>query len=148
MHLAEECQSRTTFWHSCSNGSLQSDKAAILLDALLQNNHSLLITRRILRLALKFPLQELVGKIGLEPFVQNTQSLAVSGNLLPIALHVLQISAEIRKAPLEDLAIGRRVENRLDVQKLLPGLGRFGEDEIGSPLAGAHERFDFVRVGG
>lgn len=125
---------------------LETLESAILLDALLQHNHPLLVARRISAVSLKSPLEILVCVVGRKRLVQHTQPLAVPRDLLPVTLHILQVRAKVGKAALEDLAVRGRVHGRLEINKLLPRLVRVGEHKVGRALARAQERADLVRV--
>lgn len=115
-------------------------------DILLQLDHTLLIGRRIFRARVKRPAQELVGIIRHEARVQNSQPLPILGHLLPIALHVLQVRAEISVRAFEDLPVDGRRHDGLDVDVFLVGLRRVREDVVGRLFDGFHELGDFVRV--
>jgi len=118
----------------------------MLLDALLQLDHPLLIASRVVGFLLQTPSQVLVRVVRLETVIQHTEPLAVAGDLLPVTLYVLKIGTEVRKATLKDLAVGRRVHGRLEVAELLPGLIRRREDEVGRALACVKEGADFLGV--
>lgn len=116
----------------------------MLLDSLLQSHYPLLITSRVISFLLKTPLKVLVGVVGREALVQHTKPLTVTCNLLPVTLDVLQIRAGVSEAALEDLAVGRRVQDRLDSDELLPSPVGRREDKVRSTLASAEESADFL----
>lgn len=105
----------------------------------LEFNHALLIASRISRVRLQTPAQELIGVVGLKVGAQYTQSLAVLGDLGPVALDVLQILGEVGVAALKDLPVKLRVHGGLEVDIFLPSLVGIGEDKVGSLLDGTHK---------
>ena len=124
----------------------ESLEPTLLGDFLLKLNHPLLVQSRISRIAFKLPVEELVRVVGSEIRIQNTQTLAIVGNLRPIPLHVLEILAEVSIGAFVDLLIDWCRHNRLDIDVLLVGLGRTSKDVVGSLLDSLHELCDFVRV--
>jgi hypothetical protein len=141
-------------WHRSSSTNhrfpthtFQSFETPMLLDILLQHHHPLLIACRVIGLLLKTPLQVLVGVVGREALIEHTEPLSVTRHLLPVALHVLQIRAEVGEAALEDLAVGRRVQYRLDGNELLPRFVGRRENEVRGALACAQEGLDFLGIG-
>lgn len=125
---------------------IQPLEAADASDLLLQSHHQLLVARRISLVFLQSPLQEFVGVVRLEALLQHAESLAVVGDLGPVALDVLQVLREVREAALEDLAVESGAHDGLEVDVLGPRLLGLGEHEVGRFLDGAHERADLVRV--
>lgn len=126
--------------------NLQTAEAALVRDVALQLRHALLVTRRVLRLPSQSPLEVLVGVVGLEVGAQNAEALPVVGDLLPVALDVLEVLGEVREAPLEDLAVELRPHHGLEVDVLQPGLLGLLEHVVRGALDGAQERADLVRV--
>lgn len=81
--------------------------AASTCNFMLELSHSLLVLGRVRRLLNKFPLQELIGIIGLETSLEDAQAFPISRDLLPIALDVLEVLREIGVRSLEDLSVDR-----------------------------------------
>lgn len=125
---------------------MKAAEAALVRDVALQLRHSLLVTKRILRLPCQSPLKVLVGVVGLEVGVQNAEPLPVVGDLLPVALDVLEVLGEVREAALEYLAVQLRAHHGLEVDVLQPGLLGLLEHEIGGTLGGAQECANLIRV--
>ena len=94
------------------------------------------------------PAQELIRIVRHEARVQDSQTLPVLRHLLPIALHVLQVRAEIGVRALVDLPIDWGRHDGLDIDVFLVGLRGVREDVVGRFLDGFHELGDFVRVFG
>lgn len=125
---------------------MKAAEATLLRDVVLQLRHTLLVTQRILRLPCQSPLKVLVGVVGLKVGAQNAKPLPVVGDLLPVALDVLEVLGEVREAALEDLAVQLRAHHGLEVDVLQPGLLGLLEHEVGGTLGGAQERADLIRV--
>jgi hypothetical protein len=112
----------------------------------LQLCHALLITERVLRLPTQGPLEIFVSVVGLKVGAQDTKPLPVLGDLLPVALDILEVLGEVRKAPFKDLAVELRAHHGLEVDVLEPGLLGLLEHKVGGALDGAQEGADLVRV--
>lgn len=126
--------------------NLKAAETALVRNVALELRHTLLVTQRILRLPCQSPFKVLVGVVGLKIGAQNAKPLPVVGDLLPVALDVLEVLGEVREAALEDLAVQLRAHHGLEVDVLQPGLLRLLEHEIGGPLGSAQERADLIRV--
>lgn len=133
---------------SSLNLNSKSAETTTASDLLLQVDHTLLVASWVSRVALEVPGQELVGVVGHEGLLQNTQSLSVSSDLLPVTLHVLEILREVRVRALIDLAVDRVSHLRLNVDVLLVRLSGVGNNIVGSTLDRPHERSDPVLVRG
>ena len=130
---------RETKYHSGRRRNLQPLKPTLHSNLLLQLHHPLLITRRVSRVPIQRPRQILISIVRLERVIQNAQSLAVSSDLGPVTAHVLQIAAEVRKRPLEDLPVHGSAHGRLDVHVGFVRSGRLGEHVLRGALDGAQE---------
>lgn len=117
-------------------------------DLLLQVDHALLVASWVGRVALQVPGKELVGVVGHKGLLENTQSLPVSSDLLPVTVHVLEILRKVRVRALVDLAVNRVSHLRFDVDVLFVRLSGAGNDIVSSALDRPHERSDFVLVCG
>lgn len=133
---------------SSLNLNSKSAETTTASDLLLQVDHALLVASWVSRIALEVPGQELVGVVRHEGLLQNTQSLSVSSDLLPVTLHVLEILREICVGALVDLAVDRVSHLWLNIDVLLVRLSGVGNDIVSSALDRAHERSDPVLVRG
>lgn len=97
------------------NLNIKSLETTLISNFLLQSYHSLLITSRISRINIKFPLKELVGIVRTKVLTQNTKTFTILGNLLPITSNILQVLGEIGARSFEDLAIYRSCHLWFDV---------------------------------
>lgn len=132
--------------HSSLNLNIKSAEATTASDLLLQVDHALLVASWVGRVALQVPGKELVGVVRHKGLLENTQSLPVGSDLLPVTLHVLEILREVRVRALVDLAVHRVGHLRLDVNVQLVRLSGVGNDIVGSALDRTHERSDLVLV--
>lgn len=126
--------------------NLQTAETTLVRNVALQLRHTLLVTRRVLRLPSQGPLEVLIGIVGLKVGAQDAKPLAVVGDLLPVALDILEVLAEVREAPLEDLAVELRAHDGLEVDVLEPGPLGLLDHKVGGALDGAQERADPGRV--
>lgn len=78
--------------------------------------------------------------------IENSQTLAITSNLLPITSHILQISAKVRKRPLKDLAVELSAHSRFKINIISPRRSRVRKNIIRSFLHSSHERSDFLWV--
>ena len=131
-----------------SDSNLQTLEATISSNLLLQLDHTLLVTARVDRVSFQRPAEVLVGVVGHEARVKDTQTLAVVGNLLPVTGDVLDILAEEGVRALEDLAVDGGTHDGLHVDVFLVGLRGGCEDVLGGALNGTQELAHFLRVGG
>jgi hypothetical protein len=113
---------------------------------LLQLDHALLITDGILRVSSQSPFKKLISVIWHETLTQHAEPLPVSGDFVPVTLHILQILGEVRVATLKDLVVEGGAKHGLEVDKLGPRLVGMSEDKVGGLLDSAHEGADLVRV--
>lgn len=127
-------------------GDLKSLEATLSSDLLLELGHALLVASRVGRVAVQRPAEEAVGVVGLEVSIQDFETLAVVGDLGPVTLDVLQVTAEVGVGALEDLAVDGSAHDRLDVDELFIGLGGLRDDIVSGTLDGAHELLDLVLV--
>lgn len=121
-------------------------KTAVGCNATLQFNHALLVTDRVLGVGVESPVEKLVGIVGLEVSGQNIEPLAVPGNLVPVALDVLQILGEVGKATLKHLVVELRAHRWLEVNVLSPRLIRLGQHKVSRSLYSPQEGAHFVWV--
>lgn len=126
--------------------SLQPLEAARSSNLLLQLGNALLVTDGVVGLGLQHPLQVLVGVVGLEAGIQDAEALAVLGDLVPVALHVLQVLGEVGEAALEDLAVQVGAHDGLEGDVLGPRRLGLREDKVGRALDGTHEGAGLGRV--
>lgn len=129
-----------------SSRSFKSLESTIDSNTLLQLDHALLITNRIVGILHKRPLQELIGIVGLEAFSQDAESLPVARDLGPVPLHVLHVLGKVRIAALKDLAVQGRGKDGLEVSELRPRLVGVSEYKVRRLLGRAKEGADFVRI--
>lgn len=132
------------------NLSSSSDKtleATLGSNLLLQLDHSLLVTARVGRVRVESPGEVLVGVVGHEAWVKDTQTLAVVGDLVPVTVDVLQVTTEVGVRALEDLAVDWGTHDGLDVDVFLVCLLGRGENVVGGALDGTHELADLILVG-
>lgn len=121
-------------------------EAAAAGNIALEFNHALLVASRVGRVGLETPAEEIVGVVGLEVGAQNAKSLTILGDLVPVALDILQVLGEVGVAALKDLPVELGVHDGLEVDVLLPGLVGVGENKVRGLLDGSHEGADLVRV--
>jgi hypothetical protein len=130
-----------------SNGlNVKSLEATLASNLLLQSDHPLLIASGVSRVTFQFPLQELVGIVGLEVLIQDTKTLSILGDLLPVTLDILEVLGEVCVRPFKYLGVDCGVRLGLDVDISLVCFGGRCEDMIGSTLDGSHELADLLRV--
>jgi len=134
---------------SCS-GRLNSKtlESTVGGNLLLQFSHTLLVTGGIGRVRFQGPGKVAVNVVGLEAGIEDTETLAVVGDLLPVTLDVLQVTAEVGVGALENLAVDGGSHDGLHVNVFLVGASGVGNDGVGGTLDGAHELVDLVLVGG
>lgn len=133
---------------SSLNLNIKSAETTTASDLLLQVNHALLVTSWVGRVALKVPGKELVGVVRDKGLLQNTKSLPVCSNLLPVTLHILEVLREVGVRALVDLAVDWVSHLRLDINVLLVRLSGVGDNIVGSALDRTHEGSDLVLVRG
>lgn len=121
-------------------------EAAAAGNIALEFNHALLVAGWVGRVGLETPAEEFVGVVGLEVGAQNAKSLTILGDLVPVALDILQVLGEVGVAALKDLPVELGVHDGLEVDVLLPGLVGVGENKVRGLLDGSHEGADLFRV--
>lgn len=126
---------------------LQTVESTLGSNLLLQLHHALLITEGISGVPVQRPREVLVRVVGDELRIQDTQTLAVVGNLVPVALDVLQVTAEVGERALEDLAVHGGSHDRLHIDVFLVCLCGLGENVLGCALDGVHKLGYLFRVG-
>lgn len=131
-----------------SDNRWQPTEPTTTSDILLQLYHALLITGRIMRRAFQLPREVFIRIVWHKALLQHSKTLSVLRDLLPVALHVLEVLGEVCVGPLEDLMVDNRVHLRFHVDVVFEGLRRRGKDIVGSLLDGAKEFLDFLWVGG
>lgn len=92
------------------------------------------------------PGQEFVGHVLLEVLANNTETLAVVGDLVPVTLDVLEIFGKVAERALEDLAVHFAVHVWLHFNKELVSFGRLFKHVVRGTLNGLHESLDLFRV--
>ena len=130
-----------------SHGNLQTLEATISSNLLLQLDHTLLVTARVNRVSLQRPAEVLIGVVRHEVGVEDAQTLAVVGNLLPVTVHVLDILAEEGVGALEDLAVDGGAHDGLHVDVFLVRLRGSRDHVVGGALDGTQELAHLLRVG-
>jgi hypothetical protein len=84
-------------------------------------------------------LEEGVEIVRLEVLAQNSETLSILSDFLPVSLNVLQVLREVCIRPLEDLAVDGRYHLRLDVNVCFVCLCGVLEDKVGCVLYGLQE---------
>eukprot|EP01136_Pigoraptor_vietnamica_P012308 Opistho-1_new@52095 len=104
------------------------------------------VTARGSGLALVDKLHKVVRVVRLEISADEAETLRVRGHLVPVALDVLEGRVEVGARGVVDLAVHRRVHDRLGLGKNVKALLGALEAKLVAALDGAHERVDAVRV--
>lgn len=146
LQLKQPSSTQVTIIHSSSDLEVESLETALPRHILLQRQHPLLITCRISRVAAQLPIQELIRVIRLEALVENTQTLAILGNFLPVTLNILQILGEVGVRALVYLPVDDGCHLGLDIDVCLVCFGWGGDDMVGGALDSFHELLDLVGV--
>ena len=101
-----------------------------------------LVGVRVDSLGLDLPLDELVRVVGNKVVgsgSEDLESVAVSDDLGPISLNVLQVLGHVHERSLENLVLKRSVHRLVGSSKLLPSSSRLSVHVVGSLLDSSHE---------